>query len=141
MKKIKKAYYYLFYKIYKSIIYTSDKGGGEFWSDFKAGIALLALELWFFGTILNYYAIITNTKFSTTTIFIILLIPLVFLSILHYFAFIHTDIWKEYSKEFDKLSEKENQKGTTIIWVIAICITVNFFVSVYLLQKYVLKMY
>ncbi|MDQ1856096.1 hypothetical protein [Chryseobacterium sp. WLY505] len=137
MEKIKKAYYYIFYKIYKSIIYTSDKVGGEFWSDFKAGIALLALELWFFGTILNYYAIITHTKFSTNTIFIILLIPLVFLSILHYFAFIHTDIWKEYSKQFDKLSEEKNKKGTIIVCIIAVFIASNFLGSIFLLQKFI----
>ena len=137
MEKIKKAYYYFFYKIYKSIIYTSDKVGGEFWSDFKAGIALLALELWFFGTILNYYAIIINTKFTTTTIFIILLIPLVFLSILHYFAFIHTDIWKEYSKQFDKLSEEKNKKGTIIVCIIAVFIASNFLGSIFLLQKFI----
>ncbi|UWX62173.1 hypothetical protein N0B40_07740 [Chryseobacterium oranimense] len=141
MEKIKKAYYYLFYKIYKSIEYTSELVGGAFWTDFKAGLVILTLELWIIGSFLNYYSIINDKKLNIETISPILLISLIFFSIINYLAFMHTDIWKTYNKEFDKLSEKENQKGTTIVWVIAICITVNFFGSVYLLQKYVLKMY
>ncbi|MGI9582453.1 hypothetical protein ACR1PO_14650 [Chryseobacterium sp. RRHN12] len=141
MEKIKKAYYYLFYKVYKSIQYTSEMVGGAFWTDFKAGLVILTLELWIVGSFLNYYSIINDKKLNIDTISPILLTSLVVFSIINYFSFIRTDIWKTYNKEFDKLSEKENQKGTTIVWVITICITTNFFLSVYLLQKYVLKMY
>jgi hypothetical protein len=141
MKKLKRAYYYFFYKIYKSIIYTSELVGGEFWSDFKAGIALLALELWFLGSIVNYYSIISNIKFSIGNIYSILIVPLILLSILNYFAFIHTDVWKEYNEKFDRLPKEKNKKGSIIVWMIAIFITINFLVSAYLLQKYVLKMY
>lgn len=141
MEKIKKAYYYLFYKIYKSIEYTSELVGGSFWTDFKAGIALLTLELWTIGSFLNYYSLINDKKLNIDVISPILLISLTLLCILNYFTFIHTDTWKTYNEEFDKLSKKENQKGTTIVWIIAVTITVNFFGSVYLLQKYVLKMY
>ncbi|MGG5211121.1 hypothetical protein ACQWU4_19565 [Chryseobacterium sp. MIQD13] len=141
MEKIKRAYYYIFYKIYKSIIYTSEMVGGEFWSDFKAGIVLLTLELWTIGSFLNYYSIINNKKLNIDVIGPILLISLILFCVLNYFAFVRTDIWKEYNEEFDKLSEEKNKKGTTIVWIIVISIAVNFFGSVYLLQKYVLKMY
>jgi hypothetical protein len=141
MEKIKKAYYYFFYKIYKSIEYTSELVGGAFWTDFKAGLVILTLELWIVGTLLNYYSIINDKKLNIEMISPILLISLIIFSIINYWAFMRTDMWKIYNKEFDKLSQKENQKGTTIVWIITICITVNFFVSVYLLQKYVLKMY
>lgn len=141
MNKIKKAYYYFFYKIYKSIEYTSELVGGSFWTDFKAGLVILTLELWIIGSFLNYYSIINEKKLNIEITSSVLLIFLIIFSIINYLAFMNTDIWKTYNKEFDKLSEKENQKGTTIVWIIAICITVNFFGSVYLLQKYVLKMY
>ncbi|MEC5173870.1 hypothetical protein [Chryseobacterium nepalense] len=141
MEKIKKAYYYIFYKIYKSIIYTSEMVGGEFWTDFKAGIVLLALELLFLGSFLNYYSIIINKRLDISIASSIILIPLIILLIIHYFCFIQTDIWKEYNKEFDTLSEKENQKGTIVVWMIAVFIFLNFFGSAFLLQKYVLKMY
>lgn len=141
MEKIKKVYYYFFYKIYKSVIYTSEKVGGEFFSDFKAGIALLTIELWFIGTFLNYYSIINNRVLKINTYSPILLIPLLFLCVINYLAFIHTDKWKEYIKKFDQMPRGKNKKGTIIVWTIIAIITINFFVSVYLLQKNVLKMY
>ncbi|MDQ1856097.1 MULTISPECIES: hypothetical protein [unclassified Chryseobacterium] len=141
MKKIKKAYYYIFYKIYKSIIYTSEMVGGEFWTDFKAGIALLALELLFLGSFLNYYSIIINEKLDISITSPIILIPLIILFVINYFSFIHTDMWKEYNKQFDKLPEEKNRKGTIVVWIIAIFILINFFGSAYYLQKYILKMY
>ena len=141
MKKIKKAYYYIFYKIYKSIIYTSEMVGGEFWTDFKTGIALLALELLFLGSFLNYYSIIINERLDISITSPIILIPLIILFVINYFSFIHTDIWKEYNKQFDKLPEEKNRKGTIVVWIIAIFILINFFGSAYYLQKYVLKMY
>ncbi|MEF9477791.1 hypothetical protein OWR28_08845 [Chryseobacterium sp. 1B4] len=131
MEKIKKAYYYLFYKVYKSIQYTSEMVGGAFWTDFKAGLVILTLELWIVGSFLNYYSIINDKKLNIDTISPILLTSLVVFSIINYFSFIRTDIWKTYNKEFDKLSEKENQKGTTIVWVITICITTNFFICLF----------
>jgi len=49
----KKTYYYIFYNIYKSIIYTSEMVGGEFWIDFKAGLVILTHELFIWMAILN----------------------------------------------------------------------------------------
>ncbi|WPO81609.1 hypothetical protein SD427_12630 [Chryseobacterium sp. JJR-5R] len=141
MKKIKRAYYYLFYKIYKSIIYTSEKVGGEFWSDFKAGLALGALEILLLASILTYYSIINNIKLDIEVTYPIILIPLILLFILNYFAFIHTDIWKEYNKEFDRFSTEKNRKGTIIVWIIVIIIFVNFLGSAYYLHKNIFKMY
>lgn len=141
MKKIKKAYYYFFYKIYKSIIYTSNLFGGEFWSDFKAGIAVGALEIWFLASILNYYSIINNIKLNISLTNPIILIPLILLFVLNYFTFIHTDVWKIYNKEFDGLSKEKNKRGSIIVWTIIAFIIINFLVSVYLLQKFVLKIY
>lgn len=141
MEKIKKAYYYFFYKIYKSIEYTSELVGGAFWTDFKAGLVILTFELWIIGSFLNYYSIINDQKLDIYFISPILLIFLTIFSIINYFAFMHNDIWKKYNENFEKLPKKENQKGTIIVWMIAVFITLNFFGSAFLLQKYVLKMY
>ncbi|UCA59358.1 hypothetical protein KB553_20415 [Chryseobacterium rhizoplanae] len=141
MNKIKIAYYYFFYKIYKSIVYTSQLVGGEFWSDFKAGIAVAALEIWFLGSLLNYYSLIKNVKLNFTLKDPIILIPLVLLFLLNYFAFIHNEEWKEYNKKFDMLSQKTNKKGTVIVCIIVGFVIINFLGSSYLLQKYIFKMY
>jgi hypothetical protein len=141
MEKIKKAYYYFFYKIYKSIEYTSELVGRAFWTDFKAGLVIITFELWIIGSFLNYYSIINDQKLDIYFISPILLIFLTIFSIINYFAFMHNDIWKKYNENFEKLPKKENQKGTIIVWMIAVFITLNFFGSAFLLQKYVLKMY
>ena len=141
MEKIKRAYYYLFYKIYKSIEYTSELLGGAFWTDVKASLVIGTLEIWFLATGLIYYSIINNVKLNITITNPIVLIPLIVLMILNYFAFIHTDVWKKYNAKFDKLPKHINKKGGVIVWVIIAFITINFFVSAFLLQKYILKMY
>ncbi|WP_284462187.1 hypothetical protein [Chryseobacterium sp.] len=140
MINIKKTYYYFFYKIYKSIEYTSTLVGGNFLTDFKTGLVILTLELWFLGSFLNYYSIIYDIKLNITAKSPILLIPLFLICILNYFSFIHTDIWKKYNNEFDNLPISKNKKGSFIVWSIVIFIVLNFFISAYLLQRYVLKM-
>ncbi|WP_326983448.1 hypothetical protein VUJ46_02560 [Chryseobacterium sp. MYb264] len=141
MEKIKRAYYYFFYKIYKSIECTSGLVGGAFWTDFKAGIALGVLEIWLLSSLLTYYSLLTNIKLNLSITNPIILIPLTTLFIINYFAFIHKNIWKDYNREFDKLSERQNKKGSIIVWIIVIFIAANFFGSAYLLQKYVYKIY
>lgn len=126
MEKIKKAYYYFFYKIYKSIEYTSELVGGAFWTDFKAGLVILTFELWIIGSFLNYYSIINDQKLDIYVISPILLIFLTIFSIINYFAFMHNDIWKKYNENFEKLPKKENQKGTTIVMVVWIFIFYYF---------------
>ncbi|SEH49282.1 hypothetical protein [Chryseobacterium culicis] len=141
MEKIKKAYYYFFYKIYKSIEYTSELVGGAFWTDFKTGLVVGTLEIWLLASGLIYYSIIKDIKLNLTLTNPIVLIPLILLLILNYFAFIRTDVWKKYNAEFDKLPKDKNKKGAIIVWAIIAFITINFFGSAYYLQKYVLKMH
>ena len=52
MNEMKKAYYYLFYKLYKFWEYISIP---KFWSDFKAIVSIIALEIWSFFSIINFY--------------------------------------------------------------------------------------
>ncbi len=59
---------------------------------------------------------------------------------LNYFLFLHTNKWKEYNAEFDKLPKKKNIIGGIIVWIIIIMIIANIFISGHLMQKYVLGM-
>ncbi|UWX62174.1 hypothetical protein N0B40_07745 [Chryseobacterium oranimense] len=132
MGKIKKAYYYLFYKIYKSIEYTSESLGGSFWTDFKAGLVILTLELFIWMAFLNYYSIINKISFNLSVMSPILL-PLILFCILNYIFLMHTDKWKEYNKEFDQLPIEKNKKGGIIVWCTVALIVINLFFSYYLL--------
>ncbi len=134
---IKKIYYYIFYKLYKHFENSSQ----PWWSDWKAGLSLSALEIWFLGSILIYYSIINNIRLTLSITSPTILIPLISIFILNYFSFIHTDIWKEYNKGFDQLPTEKNRRGTIIVWAIVIFIIINFFGSAYYLQKNIFKMY
>ncbi|MFP3599470.1 hypothetical protein [Chryseobacterium sp. SIMBA_029] len=135
MKKIKKIYYYFFYKIYKSIIYTSESLGGEFLTDFKTIVALGALEIWLLLSIGNYYSSITGENRELSIQDPIVFFPLILIFILNYFSFINTDVWKKYNEEFDKLPEAKNKRGGIIIWSIIILIIVNLIFSFYCLSQ------
>lgn len=64
MEKIKRAYYYFFYKLYKFWDYVSYP---KFWSHWKAGISIVVLELWGVFMIINYYYIINNGSSKNIT--------------------------------------------------------------------------
>lgn len=135
MKKIERAYYYLFYKLYKFWEWISYP---KFWSDFKAIVSITALEMWLIGGLINYYRIYIDHEMTFSKNFYIGMA--IFFAVLNYIIFIHTDKWKDYNAEFDQLPRKKNIIGGIIVWIIIISIIFGFFRSAYLLQKNVLGM-
>jgi len=133
--KIIKIYYYFFYQLYKFWEWISYP---KFWSDFKATVSIIFLEIGIIYSGIFYYSYITNTKLENTNILEILIGILIIG--LNYFSFIHLDKWKEYNAEFDKLPKKKNIIYGIIVWVIIITILVNIFTSGHLMQTYVLEM-
>lgn len=133
MEKFKEVYYYFFYKIYKSIKCTSEFFGGSFGTDFKAGLAVLTLELFFWMSLLNYYSLINNTVFDLNITSLTLIIPLTLFCMLNYFLLIHTDNWKKYNMEFDQLPIEKNKKGGIIVWIVIVFVVINLFFSYFLL--------
>ena len=127
VQKVTKAYYYLFYKLYKWI------GEENGWADWKAGVAIIALELLLVVIILNYYVVLIDTTISLGSINdVALYVCVAIICIPNYLAFIRTDVWKDYVKKFDALSIKENKKGGRIVFGIITFILVNFLFSFYL---------
>ncbi len=100
MEKLIRAYYYLFYKFYK----MSEAAPSRWLSDWKAGVVILVLELWFIYSMFNYYSVLIDKYFEPTKI--VYIIIAVMLAAFNYFAFVHTDTWKEYVKEFDALPKE-----------------------------------
>ncbi|WP_454046228.1 hypothetical protein [Chryseobacterium sp. Marseille-Q8038] len=101
--------------------------GGTFWTDFKAGLVILTLELFLWMALLNYYSLANNIRFDLTVASPILFIPLILACILNYYLLIHTDGWKEYNKEFDQLPIEKNKKGGIIVWCTVALIVINLF--------------
>lgn len=120
MNKIKRAYYYLFYKLYKHY----EDSSTPWWSDFKANTSIGALEIWLLLSILNYFLLFTGKKIGELNLQQpLIFIPIAVLFLLHYFSFIHNDIWKKYNREFDQLPKEKNKKNGIIVWIITILIS------------------
>lgn len=129
---IKRAYYYFFYKLYKFWESASDP---KFWSDWKAGVSIITLELLIAISVGAYYAVgtktILNLSVKTPVVFIILAIVI----FLNYLAFIHTNKWKEYVKEFDQLPKRKNRIGSWVVLGIILLVLGNVFFSFYLMSR------
>ena len=135
MKKIKNAYYYFFYKIYCSIEYTSDLSGGKFLSSFKAGLVMIALEIWMLMSLGAYYAIYTKTAIELSISMPVIYIPLIIIIGFNYFTLDYTDVWKKYNNEFDKLPKQKNRIGGWIVFSIVLLVIANLIYSFYLMSQ------
>lgn len=139
---MKRAYYYFFYKIYKSIECTSETMGGKFWTEGKAGISIVVLEIWAGITVLNLYGIINNINPDSSITNPVIFIPLLLIIILNYMAFDHyNDVWKKYKKEFENLPKNRNVLGGIFVWMIILFIIIIFFVSTFMLHKIIYGKY
>jgi uncharacterized membrane protein YidH (DUF202 family) len=133
MNKIKRAYYYFFYKIHKAMIWTSSPFG-DFLSWFRAGLAIIALEFWIVFTVQNYYHIINNINPKSSSDLLLYFVGFIII-IFNYITLDRNNVWKHYNLEFDNLPKKKNLIGGIIVWSIIAFITINFFVSIHYSQK------
>ena len=125
-----KAYQYLFYKLYK---FWEAASVPKFWSDAKAVLSIIILELFPFQSLMIYYETFINkdSYFGETYGDIILIFLLV--CIPNYLFFFYKDRWKGIIYHFDKWPQKKNQIGGIIIWSIIIVIIIHFFLVISLL--------
>lgn len=135
MKFIQKSYYYFFYKIYRSIEYTSKSFGGESIMSSKAGLVMLALEAWVLFSIGAYYKIYTKTSIQLSISMPIIYIPAVLIFAFNYFTLDYKDNWKKYNSEFANYSKKKNRIGGWIVFGIIVLIIANLIYSFYLLSE------
>lgn len=134
MNKIKQAYYYFFYKIYKVMLWTSAPFG-NFFSDFRASLVIIALEIWFCITIYSYLSIFIGEKISVSITEPSGFIPYVVIVGLNIYFFNSSYKWKPYFEEFENWSKRKNLIGSIIVWSIILFIIINFFASIHYSQK------
>ena len=129
---IKKIYSYIFYKLYK----FSEAAPSKWWSDWKALIALEALEVWLIISIFIYYDVITKKELpDDKTIVLVGVFIIIILSLIKYFVFYHKDQWKIYVKEYDKLSKRQNKIGSALVIILIILILCNLIFSFFLMSQ------
>jgi len=131
MSQIKKAYYYLFYKLYK----WYERGPSVWWSDWKAEGLMDALWIFIGISGLVYYTIFVDRYFRVGDgkFFLICYVALVALP--NYFIFHHRNQWEDIVKEFDKLPKRRNKIGGWLVFGVVLLILSNMIFAFYLMSK------
>lgn len=125
MKKIKQAYFFLFYKMYKWI-------GEDNWSaDWKASLSIDVLIYFIIVEIFIYYKIYFNRFIHLGENNTDIIILLILVSVPNYFIFHHRDQWKEIVKNFDNLPKKKKLIGGWIVFGVVLLIFANLFFAFY----------
>ena len=135
--KIKKAYYYFFYQLYKHY----EKGPSLWLSDWKAGLTIDILGFGFVFSILIYYTVLIDHYFQLWGCEILLVLYLILFPMPNYFIFHHKNKWKKIVQEFDKLQEKKNRIGGWIVFGVTMLIIINLIFAFYLMSQIDWKQY
>ncbi|MRX42083.1 hypothetical protein GJU43_22665 [Flavobacterium sp. LC2016-23] len=135
MEFIKKSYYYFFYRIYRSIEYTSELSGGKFLTEYKAGLVMLALETWGLFSLANYYTVYEKISTELSISMPIVYVPAVIVYAFNYLTIHYKDRWKQYNTEFANYSKKKNRIGGWIVFGIILLIISNLIFSFYLMGE------
>ena len=124
-----KAYQYLFYKLYR---FYETSMYSRWWSDWKALVTIIVMEMWtLFSSAFYYQAFTGNVPDFDFFIWTISAI----LAIWNWYLFEHQDKWKNVVEEFDKLPKKQNRIGSFIVLVVILASIANVVFSVYMLSQ------
>lgn len=128
---IRKAYCYLFYKLYK----FSEAAQSRWLSDWKAELVIDVLWVFIALSGLVYYTVFTkqvinlgNGRFAAILGIILICIP-------NYFIFHHRDQWKKIIPAFDKLPKRTNRMGSWMVFAVILIIVINLIFSFYLMSR------
>ena len=116
-----RAYYYLFYKLYK----FGEWSPSSYPSDFTATYAIVVFETMLFGVLKFYYIEFLDKSAVFTFVSASTLIPLILIFLINYFAFLRNDNWQGYVSDFEKLPKRKNIIGTWIVIAILLSIILN----------------
>jgi len=124
-----KAYYYLFYKFYR----IGELSPSSFPSDFTSTFAITVLETILIFS-LNFFYIDFVNKDYVLTFNLQTIAPLVVVFIVNYLAFIRSDKWKDYNKEFEQLPTDVNNRGTAIVMGVVLVIITSMWYSIHVMS-------
>lgn len=123
-------YYYLFYKLYN---FWEKASIPRFWSDAKAVITIVTLEIFIIYSLIFYYDSLINPKShfgegykETVIMFLVVVVP-------NYLIFLHEDRWKEAIKEFGSWPADRNKRGGVITLIVVSTIVLHFFLVMFFL--------
>ena len=126
---ILKAYQYFFYKFYK---FYETSTYSKWWSEWKALVSIIAIEMWTLFSLAFYYQAFTGDAPEIDSL--VWVIGTV-LAVGNWYLFEHQDKWKDIVKEFDELPKKKNRIGSFFVFLVVLGSIVNVFFSIYTLSQ------
>ncbi len=124
---MKKAYTYIYYKLYK----FSESAPSKWLSDWKASLVMDTLIYFLINTICIYYKIYINPHFHFSSNNYDVISIVLIISGVNYFVFNYQNKWKEIIAEFDKLPRKANNVGSVLVAIFIVFIVVNLLFAYY----------
>lgn len=131
---MRKAYYYLFYRIYRVVDKSSKAMGGAFLTDFKAVCYLIILEIYLLFSIGIYWTEIGDFNIELRLDMPIVYVPLILVIGLNSIAFGNRKVWQRYVAEFERWPKRKNAIGGWIVVSLMSLLVANFVFTFYLLS-------
>lgn len=128
---IKKAYYFSFYKLYKSF----EASPSKFWSEWKASLVMDVLVGCIIITIGLIYTVVTKKDFIIFESNVYTWIMIITIGASNYFIFNHANKWKEIVASFNHLSKNKNRIGGIIFLGIFFLIIASVIFMFYLMSQ------
>lgn len=128
---IKKAYHYLFYKLYRFGESVTEQ---PWWSDWKASATLDLIIILTLLSIRNYYAVFINPNIGIPHKISILIVVLI-ICFFNYILFHSKQQWKKIVKDFDEKPPINSLLGTFYVLIFFILVFGNLILSFYLLSN------
>jgi hypothetical protein len=126
-----RAYYYLFYKLYK----FGEWSPSTFPSDWTSTLAILALEIGFLISLKVYYFDFFDRNDDWNPLALQTIIPFGAILLLNCFAFLINDKWKVYVNEFDQWPKSKNLIGTWVVVGIFAFVIANIVISFHIMGQ------
>lgn len=128
---MKKAYYYLYYKLYNFAVSISDDAINEW----KPLVTIGVLQIMIIVEIFVWYSILTK-KILTLTNPLASILPIVaVIGVANYFFFLHRNRWKNYIAEFKQYDKKKKSVGGIVVFLIISLVLASVIFSFYRLSQ------
>jgi len=131
MEKIKKAYYLLFYKIYRFYKSMEDDG----FADWKAKLFIEILHIFILTIIVGQIQLITKWRIIPNEIPKIWIIPILLIIVNFTDKFFSFEKWKNYEEEFRSYSRQKNRLINFIVFCIIFGTLLLLIFTFYLYSK------
>lgn len=134
---IKKAYYYLYYKLYRFAVSISDDAINEW----KPLVTILILEVLLIAEIFIWYSVATKKIFVVSNPLTSFLPVVAIIGIANYIFFLHKNRWRNYVDEFKSYDKKRKSFGGLIVFLVIALIVASVMLAFYQLSQIDWKQY